>query len=227
MKAPRLSRATVLSRVAGAAAVPVLLAGLAACSGPDGATPVAAGGSPGGGSAGPSDPALSAAPTGPVGPGCAMFPAEGPGSPAVLATTPVAGAVAANPQLSTLTAAVLTANLVTAVDSRQDITVLAPSDAAFDALGADALPALLADVPRLTTVLTHHVLVGRLTPDQLPGQHRTLNGDTVTIAGPADAPTVTAEQTVVGSAAATVVCGDVPTANATVYVIDQVLTPAG
>ena len=83
------------------------------------------------------------------------------------------------------------------------------------------------DVPRLTTVLTHHVIAGRLAPDQLPGEHRTLNGDTVTVAGPADAPTVAAEQTVTGSAPATLVCGGVATANATVYVIDQVLTPVG
>ena len=220
MKAARLSRATAPSRLAGLVVVPVLLAGLAACtSGDDAPTPVAAGTS----SAAPG----STAPSGPVGPGCAMFPADGPGSPAQLATTPVAGAVGSNPQLSTLTAAVLTANLVDAVNTRQDITVLAPSNAAFDALGGDALPALLADVPRLTTVLTHHVIAGRLTPDQLPGEHRTLNGDTVTVAGPADAPTVAAEQTVAGAAPATLVCGNVPTANATVYVVDQVLAPAG
>ena len=234
MNAPRLSRATALSRVAGAVAVPVLLVGLTACSSADDAAPVAAatGSTPGTTTAAPpggtaATEAATAAPGGLVGPGCAMFPAAGPGSPAALATTPVAGAVGTNPQLSTLTAAVLAANLVTAVDSREDITVLAPSNAAFDALGVDALPALLADVPRLTTVLTHHVIAGRLTPDQLPGVHRTLDGDTVTIAGPASAPTVAPEQTVAGAAPATVVCGGVPTANATVYVIDQVLTPAG
>jgi uncharacterized surface protein with fasciclin (FAS1) repeats len=130
------------------------------------------------------------------------------------------------PQLSTLTQAVIAANLVDVVNTRADVTVFAPSDAAFAALGPDTLPALLADVPRLTTLLTHHVVSGRLTPDQLPGEHTTLNGDLITVAGPADAPTVTAEQTVTGTAAATVVCGNVPTANATVYVVDQVLAPA-
>jgi uncharacterized surface protein with fasciclin (FAS1) repeats len=76
-------------------------------------------------------------------------------------------------------------------------------------------------------VLTHHVVPGRLTPDQLVGEHTTLNGDSITVTGPAGAPTVSAEQTIAGAAAATVVCGDVPTANATVYVVDQVLAPAG
>jgi uncharacterized surface protein with fasciclin (FAS1) repeats len=164
---------------------------------------------------------------GPVGPGCDVFPAEGPGSVAAVATVPVGAAVSTVPTLSTLTQAVLAANLVDVVNTRTDVTVLAPSDAAFDALGPDALPALLADVPRLTTVLTHHVIPGRLTPDQLVGEHTTLNGDSITIAGPADAPTVAADQTVAGAAPATVVCGNVPTTNAIVYVIDQVLTPAG
>ena len=118
-------------------------------------------------------------------------------------------------------------HLVDVLNTRPDVTVLAPSNAAFDALGPDALPALLADVPRLTTVLTHHVVTGRLTPDQLLGAHTTLNGDSITVTGPADAPTLTADQTIAGTAAATVVCGDVPTATATVYVVDQVLTPAG
>jgi uncharacterized surface protein with fasciclin (FAS1) repeats len=174
-------------------------------------------------------PSSSAAPAvqGPIGTGCDVFPAEGAGSAAAIAGVPVATAVSTVPQLSTLTQAVVAANLVDVLNSREEVTLLAPSDAAFDALGVDALPALLADVPRLTTVLTHHVVPGRLAPDQLVGEHTTLNGDTVTVAGPADAPTLGADQTVAGTTAATVVCGNVPTVNATVYVVDQVLTPAG
>ena len=121
----------------------------------------------------------------------------------------------------------IAANLVDVVNTRTDVTLLAPSNAAFDALGPDAVPALLADVPRLTTLLTHHIVPGRLSPEELAGEHTTLNGDTITVTGPAGAPTITAEQTVTGAAAASVVCGDVPTVNATLYVIDQVLAPAG
>ena len=237
MKAPRrvLTRrrptGTALVRLAGLAAVPVLLTGVSACGGSDddsAATASTSAGDPTGSSA----PATGSASTAsmaeePIGPGCALFPADGPGSLAALATTPVGTAAGTNPQLSTLTSAVLAANLVDVVNTRADVTVLAPTNAAFDALGADGLAALLADGPRLTTVLTHHVLPGRLTPDQLVGEHKTLNGDSVIIAGPADAPTVAADQTVAGAAPATVVCGNVPTANATVYVIDQVLAPAG
>jgi uncharacterized surface protein with fasciclin (FAS1) repeats len=228
VRAARLSRATV--RLVVAAAAPVLLASLTSCSSAGDDT--AAGSSPGSaGAAGSSAPApsSSAAPAvqGPIGTGCDVFPAEGAGSAAAIAGVPVATAVSTVPQLSTLTQAVVAANLVDVLNSREEVTLLAPSDAAFDALGVDALPALLADVPRLTTVLTHHVVPGRLAPDQLVGEHTTLNGDTVTVAGPADAPTLGADQTVAGTTAATVVCGNVPTVNATVYVVDQVLTPAG
>jgi uncharacterized surface protein with fasciclin (FAS1) repeats len=217
VKAARLSRAIV--RLVVVAAVPALLAGLTSCTSDDdgGSTSAGTSSSATSSAAGTRTSAAPAA-QGPVGPGCDAFPVEG---------APVGAAVSTVPQLSTLTQAVVTANLVDVVNIRGDVTVLAPSNAAFDALGPDALPALLADVPRLTTVLTHHVIPGRLTPDQLPGAHTTLNGDTVTVAGPADAPTVPAEQTVAGTAAATVVCGNVPTSNAIVYVIDQVLTPAG
>jgi putative DNA primase/helicase len=89
----------------------------------------------------------------------------------------------------------------------------------------DALQALLADQPQLTAVLTHHVIEGRLSPDQLAGEHTTLNGDTVTIEGSGEDFTISADQTVVGEADAAVVCGNVQTANATVYIIDGVLAP--
>ncbi len=228
MMAPRQTRAVVPSRIGGLLAVPVLLAGLAGCSGSDDeptarATPSATAAET---SAEPT-PEAAAAPTGPIGPGCEqVFPAAG-GAPADLATQPVSAAVGANAQLSTLTAAVGAANLVDVLNTREEVTVLAPTNAAFDALGPDAVPALLGDVPRLTSLLTHHVLPGRLAPADLVGDHVTLNGDPITVAGTAEAPTVAAEDTLAGAAPATVVCGNVPTANATVYVIDQVLAPVG
>jgi uncharacterized surface protein with fasciclin (FAS1) repeats len=221
VQAPRLSRAT--ARLVVLAAVPVLLAGLTSCSSDDDGGDAA--GTVGGTSA--ASTSTSPAVEGPIGPGCAVFAADGPGSLAGVAGVPAGLAVSAVPELSTLTQAIIAANLADVVNTRPDVTLLAPTNAAFDALGADALPALLADVPRLTTVLTHHVVNGRLTPDELVGEHRTLNGDTVTVTGPAEAPTLAADQTVTAAAAATVVCGNVPTVNATVYVVDQVLTPAG
>ena len=94
------------------------------------------------------------------------------------------------------------------------LTVFAPSNDAFAAIPADTLNGLLADVPALTKVLTHHVVGSRLDPTQVVGTQDTLNNDTVTVKGD------TSGMTVDG---ANVICGNVQTANATVYIIDKVL----
>ena len=164
---------------------------------------------------------------GEFGPACAGVPADGPGSFAGMAGAPLGTAVAANPLLTTLAGAVRNANLLDALNSASDVTVLAPVDAAFVAVPRATLDPLLADSARLTQTLTHHVLQGRLTPEELPGQHTTLAGDTVTVTGSGQQLGVPADGTLAGGTAAAVVCGDVQTANATVYLVDQVLAPAG
>ena len=161
----------------------------------------------------------------PFGEACAQVPTEGEGSVEGMSDDPVATAASNNPLLSTLVQAVTAANLGDTLNSAEDITVLAPANPAFEAVSADALQALLADTPQLTSVLTHHVIEGRLSPDELAGEHTTLNGDTVTIEGSGEDFTIAAEGTVLGENPATVICGNVQTANATVYIIDQVLTP--
>jgi uncharacterized surface protein with fasciclin (FAS1) repeats len=161
----------------------------------------------------------------PFGAGCATLPAEGEGSVAGMADDPVVTAAANNPGLTQLVAAVQAANLVESLNDQQDITVLAPADSAFAAVPADALNGLVADTAQLTAVLTHHVIQGRLAPEQLAGTHTTLNNDRVTIESSGGGFTVPADQTVAGQQAANVICGNLPTANATVYLIDQVLTP--
>jgi uncharacterized surface protein with fasciclin (FAS1) repeats len=159
------------------------------------------------------------------GEGCTAVPTEGEGSPEGMTDDPVATAASNNPALSTLVEAVTAADLVDALNSAEDITVLAPANPAFEAIPADALDALLDDNAQLSAVLTHHVIDGRLAPDRLAGEHTTLNGDTVTVEGSGEEFTVAAEGTVLGKADGTVICGNVQTANATVYVIDQVLSP--
>jgi uncharacterized surface protein with fasciclin (FAS1) repeats len=160
----------------------------------------------------------------PFGAACSQVPADGAGSFEGMSTAPVATAAGANPVLSTLAQAVTAANLVDSLNSQQDVTVLAPANPAFQAVPADTLNAVLADVPQLTSILTHHVIQGRLSPDRLTGQQTTLNNDTVTIEGSGENFTISGDQTVTGQPA-TVICGNVQTANATVYIIDQVLKP--
>ena len=159
----------------------------------------------------------------PFGEGCTAVPADGEGSFTGMTDDPVATAASNNPVLSTLVQAVLQANLVDTLNSAQDVTVIAPANPAFEAIPADALQAVLADNAQLTAILSHHVIEGRLAPDELAGTHTTLGGNEVTIEGSGEDFTIA--QTVTGSPAS-VICGNVQTANATVYIVDQVLAPA-
>jgi uncharacterized surface protein with fasciclin (FAS1) repeats len=149
---------------------------------------------------------------------CDAVPADGDGSFVGMATEPVATAASANPLLSTLVAAVTAADLGDTLNSADGITVFAPVNDAFAAFPKKDLNALLKDKETLTAVLTHHVVAGQLTPEDLAGEHETLNGDMVTVEGSGE------DFTVDGNAA--VICGNVPTANATVYIVDAVLMPS-
>ena len=152
------------------------------------------------------------------GPACSQVPADGDGSFDGMATAPVASAASANPLLSTLVTAVTKAGLVDTLNSAEGITVFAPVNDAFAAIPPKTLKAVLKDKPTLTKILTHHVIAGQLSPDQVAGTHETLAGDKLTVSGSGDAFTV-------GKENAAVLCGNIPTANATVYVIDSVLMP--
>jgi uncharacterized surface protein with fasciclin (FAS1) repeats len=155
----------------------------------------------------------------PFGPACSDIPASGPGSFQGMTSAPVASAASANPVLKTLVTAVKQAGLVDTLNSAEDITVFAPANAAFEKIPPKTLKAVLADKKTLTDILTYHVVPGRLAPDQLAGSHKTLQGGKLMVKG-------SGEDFTVGSDGAKVVCGNVQTANATVYVIDSVLMPS-
>jgi uncharacterized surface protein with fasciclin (FAS1) repeats len=152
------------------------------------------------------------------GAGCAAVPKDGKGSFNGMATDPVATAASNNPLLSTLVTAVKTAGLVDTLNSAPEITVFAPVNDAFAKIPAADLKKVLADKPTLTKILTNHVVAGKIAPDKLAGDHKTLAGTTITVKG-------SGENFTVGKMDAKVICGNVPTANATVYIIDGVLMP--
>ncbi|MFF5175539.1 fasciclin domain-containing protein [Micromonospora sp. NPDC000089] len=169
-----------------------------------------------------SAPMASSAPAmadGQFGPGCAAVPtdASNPGSFAAMAKVPVATAASGNPLLSTLVTAVKKANLVDSLNTAPAVTVFAPTNDAFGKLPKANLDKVLADKKMLTDVLTYHVVPGKLTPEQLAGTHKTLQGGELTVAGSGTEFTV--------NGASMVVCGNVQTANATVYIVDSVLMP--
>ncbi|MGZ8738675.1 MAG: fasciclin domain-containing protein [Nocardioides sp.] len=162
-------------------------------------------------------PTEEAAASGEFGEGCAAIPKEGAGSFQGMSTAPVATAASANPVLETLVTAVSAAGLVDTLNSAPELTVFAPANDAFGAIPKKDLDALLADKPALTKVLTHHVVAGQLSPEDVAGTHKTLAGDQITVEG-------SGEDFTIGEAS--VICGNVKTANATVYVVDGVLMPS-
>lgn len=154
----------------------------------------------------------------PFGPGCSAVPTSGPGSVAEMAKVPVGTAAASNPLLTTLAAQVKAAGLGETLNSAKDITVFAPTNAAFEKVPAATLQSLTKDpTGALANVLKYHVVAGTLTPANLAGTHMTLEGQNITVTGSGESFTV--------NGTAQVVCGNVKTANATVYVIDGVLVP--
>ena len=153
------------------------------------------------------------------GAGCAQVPTDGAGSFNGMATAPVASAASANPLLKTLVAAVTEAGLVEPLNSAPELTVFAPADPAFEAIPPKDMKAVMADKAMLGSILKHHVVGEQVSPDELSGEFETLNGDKLTING-------SGEQATIGDEKANVLCGNVPTANATVYVIDTVLMPS-
>ncbi|MGH3683338.1 MAG: fasciclin domain-containing protein [Natronosporangium sp.] len=203
-------------KLAGFAAAAVLALAVAGCGDDEGDPPPAA------------DPAPTAAATDNMddtaaqeqfGPGCAAVPTDpsDPGSFEAMAQVPVATAASGNPVLETLVTAVGEAGLGDSLNSAAALTVFAPTNDAFAAIPEEDLNAVLADQELLTSILTYHAVEGRLGPDELAGTHTTLAGSDLTVAGSGTDFTV--------NDAAAVVCGNVQTANATVYIIDAVLMP--
>ena len=158
-----------------------------------------------------------------VGAGCAAY-AEanptGPGSVEGLAMDPVATAAGNSPVLTTLASALSgklnpNVNLVDTLNNGQ-FTVFAPTDDAFGKLDAATIETLKTDSELLTSILTYHVVSGQADPTQVVGEHTTVQGAPLKVTG-------SGNDLMVNDA--TVVCGGIKTANATLYLVDTVLTP--
>ncbi|MFF3447858.1 fasciclin domain-containing protein [Streptomyces sp. NPDC002667] len=154
----------------------------------------------------------------PFGPGCSSVPKNGAGSFDGMSKDPVATAASNNPALSTLVTAVKKAGLVDTLNNAQNITVFAPTNDAFAKIPKATLDKVLNDKAQLTKILTYHVVGQKLTPKDLEnGSFTTLEKSKLTTSGSGESYTV--------NDSAKVVCGNVKTANANVYIIDTVLMP--
>ncbi|TDD38184.1 fasciclin domain-containing protein [Actinomadura sp. KC06] len=196
-----------------------LTLGLTACSGgdDDNGSSVA---SPGTSAPAPAGTGAAAPATDkPFGSACSAVPASGKGSFSGMSTDPVATAASNNPVLSTLVSAVKQAGLVDTLNSAQNLTVFAPTNDAFKKIPKGTLDKVMADKEMLKGILTYHVVGQKIAPGGLSaGSFETLQGAALTTGGSGDSYTV-------GKDKANVVCGNVQTANATVYIIDSVLMP--
>ncbi len=158
-----------------------------------------------------------------IGSGCAAYAEQvpdGPGSVAGMAADPVTVAASNNPMLTTLTQALSgqlnpNVNLVDTLNGGE-FTVFAPTDDAFAKIDPATIETLKTDSDLLTSILTYHVVPGQAAPDQVAGEHTTVQGAPVTVTGAGNDLKVNE---------AGLVCGGVTTANATVYMIDTVLMP--
>ncbi|MEU1198178.1 fasciclin domain-containing protein [Streptomyces sp. NPDC005813] len=204
------------------AAAAVLPLALSACSdsGSDSATSDSAAKS----SASASDDGMSGATSSPAttdepfGPACSSVPKSGAGSFDGMAKDPVATAASNNPALSTLVSAVKKAGLVDTLNNAEDITVFAPTNDAFAKIPKATLDKVLGDKAQLTKILTYHVVGRKLAPKDLEnGSFDTLEKSKLMTSGSGESYTV--------NDSAKVVCGNVRTANADVYIIDTVLMP--
>ncbi len=157
---------------------------------------------------------------------CSQLPqGSAPGGLEAMGPQPVATAASTNPLLTTLVTAVKAAGLVDTLNSQKAITVFAPYNGAFTevqkALGDAKFKALLANKDALSKVLTYHVIAKRYDRAGLvsAGSVATLAGGDLSVKDAGSTITVTDGS----GATANVLCCNIPTSNATVFVIDKVL----
>jgi Fasciclin domain len=98
----------------------------------------------------------------------------------------------------------------------QDVTFFIPTNQAVNALPLDVRGQLVGDLDKARQFFGHHVVDGRLAPSRLAGEHTTLADDTLPI-------TVDGDDVGVGLQGASVICGNIETLDATIYVVDQAL----
>jgi uncharacterized surface protein with fasciclin (FAS1) repeats len=148
---------------------------------------------------------------------CGMVPAAGMGSFHGMSMEQVVTAAAHNPLLSTLAADIKTSGLTADLNSMHAITVFAPADTAFAKLPSSAMT-MMHSHTELAKILKYHVVNGSITPAALASGKplTTLEGGTLK-------PSKMGSVYEVNNA--DVICGNIHTANATVYIINKVLIP--
>ncbi len=160
----------------------------------------------------------------------AIVPVFAQDAPGTIAEIVVAAASAETPEFTALLAAVSAADpaVLTALsDPMASLTVFAPTDAAFAALGEETLNAVLADQALLTSILTFHVVPGIVPSDAVLSTLEageglftapTLNGQYIDI-------TQTEDGIFINGATLVLEMIDIQASNGVIHVIDAVILP--
>lgn len=121
----------------------------------------------------------------------------------------------------TLVAAVTAAGLVDTLKGAGPFTVFAPSDEAFAKLPAGTVEGLLKDIPKLSAILTYHVVAGKV----MAADVMTMDGKTAaTVNGALLKISTTGGVKLNGEV--NVVATDIACTNGVIHVIDSVLLPS-
>lgn len=135
-------------------------------------------------------------------------------------TKTIAEIAAGSGDFTTLTAALDAAGLAETLNGPGPFTVFAPTDSAFARLPAGTVEGLLADTPQLTSVLTYHVVSGKVMAADIVkangAQPATVNGQQVD---------VVVRDGMVYVNGAKVVTADIVASNGVIHVVDAVLLP--
>lgn len=130
---------------------------------------------------------------------------------------PVADAIAAQAELTTLNSLIVKAGLSDTLSGAGPFTVFGPSNQAFAKVPAKTMEALASHPAKLKEVLTYHVLPGKFIAAEVKnGNHKTLNGASVALSKAGDFLTV--EDALVQTP-------HVAASNGVVYIVDTVLIP--
>jgi uncharacterized surface protein with fasciclin (FAS1) repeats len=154
-------------------------------------------------------------------------PETAPAAQAPAATSPVVAkgdliqTAQASGQFSTFLKAVSSVNLTSVLKTNQNLTLFAPTDAAFAALPADQREKLMLpeNGPLLQKVLTYHLINAKVDSSKIKGakgEVASVEGSPLMLDGSGDTPMVDG---------ANIVQADVMTSNGVLHVVDKVLLP--
>lgn len=152
-----------------------------------------------------------------VGRGCGFIPTRGAGSFGTMSGQRVAAAASGNPQLSVFSSAIRAAALDRELNRMRAFTLFIPVNSAFAALTKSQVE-FLRNPANLVKVVRRQLVAHPVTPAEIArgGSVVTLSGSRLALAKQGQTYRVNR---------ANVLCGNIRTANGTLYVIDRVLLP--